>query len=350
MKKGLKLLIFTIFIVFLTGCGITRSDDVIGNFEKKLNKSNSYYIEGLMQIINNEDTYDYEVKVSYKKDDYYKIELINKLNNHEQVILRNDDGVYVITPSLNKSFKFQSDWPYNNSQVYLLNSVLEDLKTDEERTFKTIDNGYVFTSKVHYPNNKMLKKQNVYINKDSKINKVEVVDNDNNVLISMTYQKQEFDKKFDDNYFELNSIIKNNTNTIDNNNNKNNQENNTIEKSNTEETLSIKDVIYPMYLPENTYLTGQDRINTDTGERLILTFGGVNSFVLVDETISSSDNNLVIPVTGNFDFLSDVIGVISTNSVMWQSNGIEYYLTSNTMDSSTLVEIARSISVLPVSK
>ena len=43
----------------------------------------------------NEDTYDYNVKVSYKKDDYYKIELVNTLNNHEQVILRNDDGVYV---------------------------------------------------------------------------------------------------------------------------------------------------------------------------------------------------------------------------------------------------------------
>ena len=29
----------------------------------------------------------------------------------------------MVTPSLNKSFKFQSDWPYNNSQVYLINSI-----------------------------------------------------------------------------------------------------------------------------------------------------------------------------------------------------------------------------------
>ena len=105
MKKYLSLLIFSIFIVFVTGCGVIRADDVIGDFEKKLKKINSYYIEGVMQIINNEDTYDYEVKVSYKKDDNYKIELINKLNNHEQVILRNDEGVYVDTP---KSYKFIS--------------------------------------------------------------------------------------------------------------------------------------------------------------------------------------------------------------------------------------------------
>lgn len=92
-----KILIVLFFIVFITGCGVKRADDVIGNFEKNLNKINSYYVEGMMQIINNEDTYDYEVKVSYEKEDYYKIELVNKLNNHKQVILRNDDGVYVDT-------------------------------------------------------------------------------------------------------------------------------------------------------------------------------------------------------------------------------------------------------------
>ena len=97
MKKYCSLLIFSILIIFITGCGITRADDVIGNFEKKLNKIDSYYTEGVMQITNNEDTYDYTVKVSYKKDDYYKIELVNTLNYHEQVILRNDDGVYVDT-------------------------------------------------------------------------------------------------------------------------------------------------------------------------------------------------------------------------------------------------------------
>ena len=97
MKKYFKLLIFSVFIILITGCGINRADDVLEKFEKKLEKIDSYYVEGIMQIINNEDTYDYEVKVSYQKDDYYKIELVNKLNNHEQIILRNDEGVYVDT-------------------------------------------------------------------------------------------------------------------------------------------------------------------------------------------------------------------------------------------------------------
>ena len=265
------------------------------------------------------------------------------------------------------------------------------MKEDEKRTFESTDDGYIFTSKVNYPNNETLVKQNVYLNKDSKVTKVEVTDKDNSVLISMNYNKIEYDKKFDKDYFELNSIIKvkeettpkkdtnnnnannstsqdkdipnsnNNSGTTTNsgatssssgttNNTNTNQNESNATKEETKTTLSIKDVIYPMYLPDNTYLTGQERINTENGERLILTFGGDNSFVLVEETINTTDNNLVIPVSGDFDFLSDVIGVIGNNSVMWHSNGIEYYMTSNTLETSVLVEIARSISILPVSK
>lgn len=96
MKNILKLvLISSIFL--LSGCGIKNADSVLKNMEKSLKNANSYYIEGVMEIINHEDTYTYNVNVSYKNGDYYKIVLTNTLNNHEQVILRNDDGVYVDT-------------------------------------------------------------------------------------------------------------------------------------------------------------------------------------------------------------------------------------------------------------
>ena len=61
-------------------------------------------------------------------DDYFKVNMVNTLSNHEQVILRNDGEVYVVTPSLNKSYKFVSEWPYNSSQSYILNSLLKDIE------------------------------------------------------------------------------------------------------------------------------------------------------------------------------------------------------------------------------
>ena len=96
MKKFLKFLM-VIGLFLITGCGSNEIDSVFHNFQKKVNDASSYYLEGVMKIINQEDTYSYDVKVSFQKDDYYKVELVNQLNNHEQVILRNDDGVYVVT-------------------------------------------------------------------------------------------------------------------------------------------------------------------------------------------------------------------------------------------------------------
>lgn len=395
MKRFIRGLIF-ISIFSLVGCSIKKSGNVLEKLEKKLKNADSYYIEGTMEIMNNEDTYTYDVKVSYKKTDYYRIELVNKLNNHEQVILRNDEGVYVVTPSLNKSFKFQSDWPYNNSQIYLLNSILEDLLEDENREFKTKGDGYYYSSEVHYPNNKSLVKQKVYIDKDVNIEKAEVVDKDDNIQIVMEFNKIEYNKKFDKNYFELSNLLKisnsndrkenttnnkntsmdntkkqdnsdnennninenNNTTNTENNNSENTnnneqsqeQDNNTSEETKTKTTATINDIIYPMYLPSNTYLTSQEKVDTKDGQRLILTFGGDSSFVLVEETANTLDEGMIIPVNGEFDFLTDVIGVIGTNSLSWHSSGIDYYMASDSITTAELVSIARSISVLPVSK
>ena len=49
----------------------------------------------------------------------------------------------VVTPSLNKSFKFQSEWPYNNSQIYLLQPILMDLENDKNLKFEAKNNEYI---------------------------------------------------------------------------------------------------------------------------------------------------------------------------------------------------------------
>lgn len=95
MMKKILFGIVLISSLFLTGCGKEKADDVLKEYENKIKKNDSYYLEGQMEIINNEDIYLYDVRVSHKKADYYKVELVNTSNNHEQVILRNNDGVYV---------------------------------------------------------------------------------------------------------------------------------------------------------------------------------------------------------------------------------------------------------------
>lgn len=331
MKK--KLIAILIGCLFLTGCGGGSEKSVLKKITEKQENSKSYYVEGTMELINNEDIFTYDVNASYKKGDYYKIELTNISNNHKQVILRNDQGVYVITPSLNKSFKFQSDWPYNNSQIYLLGSVIEDINNDEDKKFEKKNDKYIYTSKVNYPNNSNLVNQIVTVNKNKEIEKVEVVDKDGNTQIKMKYNKIEYNSKFKDDYFELDNIIE--TKDIE-------------EEKNTTETATLDDIIYPMYLPTNTYLSSQESINTENGKRLILTFEGDNPFTLIEEVAVIDEEHEIIPTYGELEIIGDSIAVVNDNSINWYSNGIEYYVVSSVMSSNELLEVAKSISVIPV--
>ena len=96
-----KISILSFLLLFLTfGCGKTDVSKVKNDFEEMVTKSKSYVLSGTMEIMNNEDTFIYSVEASFLKEDYYKVTLVNQTNNHEQIILKNKDGVYVVTPSL----------------------------------------------------------------------------------------------------------------------------------------------------------------------------------------------------------------------------------------------------------
>ena len=65
-----KIIVFTIFcLVLITGCGKNSEKSVLKNFEKKINDAKSYRIRGVLNITNNDEIYNYDVNVSYKKSE-----------------------------------------------------------------------------------------------------------------------------------------------------------------------------------------------------------------------------------------------------------------------------------------
>lgn len=336
-RKFLKILLIVIFI--FTGCSKNGKDNIVSKLDKKIKDMDSYDISGVLSITNNNDTYNYDVRVSYKKDDNYRVSLVNKSNGHEQIILKSDGEVYVITPALNKSFKFQSSWPSNNSQIYILDSIMKDINSDPDKEINEVDSSYVISTKVNYPNNTELVKQKIYTDKDANINKIEVLNADGVASMIMVFDKINDNPKFDDDFFELKSIISN----IDSNNDKK-------EGESDNKVSTIDDVIYPLYIPSGTVLTEEEKVSKEDGERVILTFDGEKPFLLVEETSSVSDEFSIIPIFGEPEFLTDTVGAITDNSLSWSSGGIDYYLVSDVMGRLELIEIANSISAIPIMK
>jgi hypothetical protein len=208
---------------------------------------------------------------------------------------------------------------------------MNDIENDEDVSVEETTDGYIITTKVNYSNNKDLESQKIYVDEKTNITKVEVLNNKGIVKIKMTYDKIDTNPSFDKNYFELNSNI---------------TESNSEEKT----TSKIEDIIYPLYLPDNTVLKSQETVQTEDGERIILTFAGDSSFTLIEQTISPEDEFQTISVYGELEFINDTIGFIDEDTVSWISNGIEYYAVSSDMSQDELLEVANSVNVITVGK
>ncbi len=220
----------------------------------------------------------------------------------------------------------------NNSQIYIFSSILNDINNDNEKKVIENDNGFIISTKVNYPNNVGLVSQKIYVDDNDDISKIEVLSDSGVVEMVMNFNSIDKNPKFDKKFFDLDSIISD------------------IDVEESDETLSIDNVIYPLYIPSGTVLSNEEKVKKDNGERIILTFDGEKPFLLVEETIKADKNFSIVPIFGEPTFLNDTVGAITDNSVSWISGGIEYYLVSDVMARTELIEIANSISAIPIMK
>lgn len=330
-----KVLITLLFMLFLTvGCSKKDSFDVVKKFNDDVNNSKSYEIIAKMKILSDEEEFNYNLNVLYMDEEYYNVSLINSDNNHKQVILKNDEGVYVITPSLNKSFKFESSWPNNSSQSYLLKSLQSDINKDDKLLLKKLKDGYMLKVAVNYPNNEELKYEEIYFDNDINLKKVVVYDNDNKERIITEFNKIDYKKHNTENDFKLENYIT-----------EVKPEEKTCEGENCDKTTLnvLDDIIYPLYLPGNTYLTSSEKIDNEDNKRVILTFAGDKNFTIIEEAIKPSNEFEIKSVYGDPVFINDIIGVMGDNSIKWDKGAVSYYLTSNNLSLSELNMVAASL-------
>ena len=339
MKK-FKILLVVLTLVIMCGCGKTKSTNIIEKFEQKINSTKSYQITGTMEIVSNEETFTYDVNVDYKYEDFYKVKLLNKTNNHEQVILKDGESVYVVTPALNKSFKFQSEWPDNSSQSYLLKSLLNDIKKTENPVVDENDDYYVVNANVNYPNNSKLKTEKIYFDKDGNLKEVQVLNKDGLAIIRMKFTTIKYSVKYDNEYFNLDSLIDTDCDE---------KTDTSCKTTKTEDEVgSIKDIIYPLFVPEDTHLSTKDMVETDSGDRAIITYAGAKPFMIIEETAKANKDMEVTSVYGDPLFLSMGVAALGSNSLEWQSGNVSYYLTSSYLTQEEMMTIAESLNTASV--
>lgn len=199
---GFALIVMSLVLV-LAGCGKRDAGAVVKDLDKQVDKLESYTTTGTMTLNTGTEPQEYQVEVSYQKPSYYRISLSNEKKDISQIVLKNDDGVFVLTPHLNKSFRFQSDWPKNQGQVYLYESLVNSISKDQERQFTTDGDSYVFDVEANY-SNAALARQKIWINKKSFAPQtVEIYDGQNKAIVVMNFNDFKFNESFEKDYFDM---------------------------------------------------------------------------------------------------------------------------------------------------
>ncbi len=335
MSKKLLLIFTGLLVVFvLAACGTKSQDDVVKELNKKLDNLSGYKANAKMTLKMGTDSQVYNVEIWHKDPAYYRVNLKNSQKEQNQMILRNDEGVFVLTPALNKSFRFQSDWPLNSSQAYLYESLIKDIIEDKSAKFSSTKEYYVFETKTRYQNNKMLPFQEIKLNKkDLSPAVVKVMDPDRTALVTVEFSKVKFNASFDKNDFDM-------------------KKNMTRAQLNLPAMGKLQDssftVKYPTAQIEGTKLIEEKNVKMEDGKRVVLTYDGKKPFTLVQEKLTvksaaAAPDITSTLVTGQPVDLGFTIGAMTDHSITWSQDGVDYMLASKKLTKDELIEVAGSV-------
>jgi len=338
-KWALALALTLVMAMLLAACGGGEKDAaaVVSDIEKLVGKLESYHGEGTMLLNTGQEPQEYSVVVSYQKPEFYRIALTNEANDITQIVLRNGDGVFVLTPHLNKSFRFKSDWPNNQGQAYLYQSLAEAIIQDGERQFTTEENAYVFDVDANYQNASLVR-QKIWLNKtDYKPQKVVITDADANEMVSVTFNNFEFNKTFETNWFDMQRnmtsvsipslpVLADGTATA------------------TEKPKSVG-IIYPDYKPEGVDEGAALDVKLAESNGVMIRYTGEYNYTLVQKPVE--EVRAALSSYGQVVDLGETVGVLigekNQKTLLWTADGIDFQLVTSNLPYDEMVKIAQSV-------
>lgn len=286
----------------------------------KVRAYDQYTLTCNMEMVENDELKTYLVNVSYlknKKQEYYKVDLFDKSLNQSQVIIKNKEGVFVLTPTLNQIFKFQSKWPNNSPKPYIYSSLIDLLeKGDVEKT----KSGYKVTKKIKYPNDSRIVKQEEVFDKNLSPKRVIAYDKDETEVIKVIFSSFKTNSKLTKDDFDEQKVIKE-----------------------TKQTTSSKEdlPLYPVALMGST-LDSETVSKNDDEVSHILKFTGDKNYTIV-ETSSISEEVSVQDIDEDMIDLVDGVGYYEDDKLTMINSGVICSIYSSELTKDEMVSIISSM-------
>lgn len=330
----IKKIVAVVLVLVVVGLASFRLFFHQDNTTKKLTdlKENlsSYHMEANMEISRNDDLREFLVVVDFNKKEeknYFRISLLDKNINQEQIMLRNEKGVFVLTPSLNQVYTFSGDYPLNSQKPYLFHSMLEALDGDYD--LEKSSDGYILTYNPKYENNTNWVKEDIKLSKDFKPVWVNIYDQNNTVVCKVNFTKVEFDNQFEDDFFN-----------VEKNMDKARETSTAIDRNEDELPFMVVDNLIASELAEQVEAT------VDGKTVYILSYTGDKNFTLIQEVIEEQEEITYLEVSGNLVNFDLGLGIYNDKYLVYIYNGIKYEVYSDSLKVDEMIDIVSTLDVI----
>lgn len=322
MKKILCCLLLMMSML-LVAC---KKEEAEKTFLEILTEAKSYKVEGVMESFYQEGRKQNNFTV-YFKDPLLKVVTSSTEDENKQIILKNNDGVYILIPSVNKNFKIQSGWPNNASYPYLLQSLAKDIANEENPIITEDETTKTIETETFMHKNAVATKQKIILDKETCLpTEVLIYDAHGDLFIRVVFTNVELDYNVSDDEF----IVEKSMTT-----------------ARTDATTSVeyqREVDYPTYFPTGCILTGETTASSTDGTevRSIMKYSGDVGFTLIQEFVYDQETTVYQQEVGEVVFVLGTAAILKDGGVHTIYQGVEYTVASNNLSIDEMIKIVSS--------
>ncbi len=299
------------------------------SFPKELKRTmenmDSYILQGNMEVNKGEEVKSYAVEVGYenKEKGFFKVSIVDKEINQEQIIIRNNQGVYVVTPSLNQVFKFEGDWPMNSPKPYLLQTIV-DIVNQEKTEIEKKKDGYLIHAKVNYPNNKNFDHEEIMFDKKGQIKWLQIFNKDNQNEVKIVFQKVRYNVNLKKDYFKVPKEL---------------------EKKVSKTRIKEDDLpLYPVQI-FSSELQNVNKVNTGREVKHILEYSGNKNFTIVETKKHSVKDTQTVIMPGEMVDAMEIVGFYDGNHMSVIRDDVEFSVFSEELSPEEMMMVIQSMQV-----
>lgn len=310
-----------------TGCGVTTKDNMVHKLQTEVQTLdvNNYKSTATMTVQMDNNPQTYYVETWFEAPDVYRIQLGDANKHINQIIVRNQNGMFIVSPALQKVFRFNGNWAQNQGHIYLYDQVLQQIIAGKDVKMSKAGDNYVFEMPVESGNDVVVKQRVEIAGGSLHPKRIVLYDKDNKPVLTVEYTSFQTGVKFDaSNDFDPHKLVS--------------------DKKAKQTVAADQNIDFGYVEPGEMFgdklaAAYPDEVNNET----VLRYTGPHSFTLDEwRPEAGVDGFASAQLVDLFGVPAMYTGDTDVHQLIWVNNGVEFALTSKNLTLEQMRRVAMS--------